>query len=156
MKLKSLVILVFFFTISCTVTEKPEFVKVKNIKIINANAKEITLQTDLLFLNKNSVGGNLQAKNIKVFVDSMQVAMMQSTLFNVPKKSEFTIPLKTTLPYDKVFKDNQQNLLGNIMNMIMRKKILVQFSGDVRYQVGNFHYDYPVSYSENISIQIND
>lgn len=154
MKLKGLLVLSLFFVLSCTVTEKPEFINVNSVKIISANVKEIILQTDLQFLNKNSVGGKLQAKNIKIYVDSMEVGTMQTTMFDVPKKNEFTIPLKTTLSYNKVFNDKNQNVLGSIMNMVMRKKILVQFKGDIRYKLGAFHYDYPLDYTENIAIQI--
>lgn len=154
MKLKGLLVLSLFFVLSCTVTEKPEFINVNSVKIISANVKEIILQTDLQFLNKNSVGGKLQAKNIKIYVDSLEVGTMQTTMFDVPKKNEFTIPLKTTLSYNKVFNDKNQNVLGSIMNMVMRKKILVQFKGDIRYKLGAFHYDYPLDYTENIAIQI--
>lgn len=154
MKLKSLIVLSFFLLLSCTVTEKPEFIKVAEIKIISASTKEITLQANLQFLNKNSVGGDLQAKNILVYIDSLEVATIESDLFKVPKKNKFIVPLVTTIPYDKVFKDKKQNLLGNIMNMIMSEKIVVKIKGDIRYKLGGFHYDYPLEYTENVAIKI--
>lgn len=154
MKLKCLFVLSFFFALSCTVTEKPEFIKVKDVKIISANTKEIIIQTDLLFYNKNNVGGNIETKNINVLLDSIKVATMKTSLFKIPKESEFVVPLTTNIPYDKIFNDNKKNILGNLLNILTSKKMKVQFKGDVSYKLGAFNYDYPLDYSEEISFKI--
>lgn len=152
MKLRSLIVVSLFFVLSCKVTEKPEFINIDGLKVTHSTAKEIKIQADAYFLNKNSVGGKLQINTVKVFVDSMFVATIDSKVFDVPKKETFTIPLTIKLSYDKVFKNNKKNLLGNILNMLLRKNILVQFKGDIRYKLGSFHYDYDLDYTENLSI----
>ena len=142
-----------FTLLSCKVTEKPEFIEVNSIDIVDASLENFTIQANLQFKNKNSVGGSLQARNIHIFVDSLDVATITSELFEVPKKSEFEIPLTATIPFSKVYEDNKQSLLENVMNIISTKEINVNYKGEVRYKLGAFHYDYPVDYTQNIKIK---
>ena len=149
-----LVLLILGLTIlSCKVTEKPEFIEIKSMDIVDTSLENFTIQANVVFKNKNQIGGTLQANDIHIFVDSMDVATVQSELFKVPKESEFTIPLKATIPFEKVFADNKKNLLDKILNVIANKKINMSFKGKVRYKLGAFHYDYPVDYQQEISLR---
>jgi hypothetical protein len=150
---KVFIISILFFVLSCKVTEKPELKKIESIKVIQANNKGIKVKADLLFLNKNSVGGTLQAKDVKVLIDSIAVANIETPPFNVPKKEAFTMPITVTIPYEKVFTDNKQNLLAGIMNMISNKKIQLSYVGEIRYQIGSFYYDYPLNYKQEVLIK---
>ncbi len=147
-----LFIFLLFLSFGCTLSKKPEFIKVKNIKIVSVNYNKIEIKTDVLFKNKNNVGGTLQAKNIRVFVDSIDVAIVKTEVFKVPKKSEFVLPLIVEIPYKKIYKDSKQNLLTNIMNIVKRKKILIQYKGRIRYSLGKIHYDYPLDYTQKVAI----
>ncbi len=138
---------------SCSVTEKPEFIKVNSIDITDTSLKNFTVQAKLQFKNKNSVGGTLQAKDIHIFMDSIDLATVTSAPFKVPKKSEFEIPLEAVIPFSKVFNDHKQNLLNNIMNVISSKKINLKYKGIVQYKLGVFHYDYPVNYTQEVSLK---
>ena len=139
--------------ISCKVNEKPEFIQVNSLKVIDATPSNFTIQADLKFENKNSVGGTLQAKDIHVFIDSIDVALINSKEFDVPKKSEFVIPLEATIPFSKVYKDNKQSILDNIMHIISTKKIVANYNGEIRYKLGAFHYDYPLDYKQELVIK---
>lgn len=152
MKLKFVLIIQLIFFVSCTVTEKPEFVKLDSIKVKHSSTKTITVVTNAHFLNKNSVGGKLQLNTIDVFVDSIAVAKINSEIFEVPKKEKFTIPLTVKIPYDKVFKKNKNNILDNVLNMLTRKEILIQYKGTIRYKLGKFSYDYPLDYSNKVKL----
>lgn len=152
MKLKFVLIIQLIFFVSCTVTEKPEFVKLDAIKIKHSSTKTITIVTSAHFFNKNSVGGKLQLNAINVFIDSIAVAKVNSEVFEVPKKEKFTIPLTVEIPYDKVFKKNKNSILNNVLNVLTRKKILIQYKGDIRYKLGKFSYDYPLDYSNKVKL----
>jgi len=153
MRLYKMLILILLIFGSCTVSEKPEFIKVNSVKIKETTVKNFTLEAKLLFFNKNDIGGTLQAHNVHIFVDSLDVAVLQSELFKVPKKEEFEVPLQVTIPYKKVFDTNKQDLLENIMNMILRKKVLVQYKGEITYKLGVFEYNYPLDYQQEVTIQ---
>lgn len=153
MKLFIFTFVISFILCSCTVTEKPEFMHVKSLQVVETSLENFTLEATLVFLNKNDVGGTLQAKDFHVFVDSINVATIQSTPFDVPKREKFEIPLRTTIPFKKVFNDNKQNWIGNVLNVISKKSIAVVCKGDVRYKLGSFHYDYPIEYEQSISLK---
>lgn len=138
---------------SCKVTAKPEFIKVNSLDIVEMSTKSIIIQANLKFKNKNSVGGTLQANDIHVFVDQVDVATINSTEFKVPRKQEFIIPLKVTIQYDKIYKDGKQNILNNILNVIAAKKIDVSYKGIVRYKLSNFQYDYKIDHIQEINIK---
>lgn len=138
--------------LSCTVTEKPEFVKVNSIEIIDSSVDSFTLLAKLQFENKNSVGGTLQAKNIHIFIDSLDVASINSKPFNVPKKSKFELPLEVKIPFSKIYNNNKKYILSNILNTIISKKVNINYVGDIRYKLGNFHYDYPINYNHELEL----
>ena len=118
MKNITLLVILSLIMFGCTVTEKPEFIKVNSVEVIDASFNNFTLLTKLQFENKNSVGGTLQAKNIHVFVDSIDVATISSEPFNVPSKKEFELPLQVKIPFSKVYADNKKSILENILNAV--------------------------------------
>lgn len=139
--------------LSCKVTEKPELIKIDSVKVLEANNKGIKVAADALFLNKNHVGGTLEGRNIEVLIDSVAVATIETTPFNVPRQDQFTMPIIVTIPYDKVFKQNGQNLFSSLLNAISKKKIAISYVGDIRYSLGGFHYDYPLNYKQDLVIK---
>ena len=146
-------IIISMLLLSCKVNEKPKFIGVNSLEIVEATIKTFTIKTNLKFENKNSLGGTLQAKNIHVFIDSIDVATVNSEIFNVPKKSEFDIPLLVNIPFDKVYNNDKQSLLEGIMNIVSNKKIKLSYSGLISYKLGAFHYNYPLNYKQEISLK---
>jgi len=153
--MKKLVLLfsVSLLLIACKVNEKPEFIGVNSLKIKNIDTKEFTVLTNLQFENKNDVGGTLQAKEIHVFVDNIDVATIETKVFDVPKKEAFDIPILVKIPFDKIFNDNKQSLLENIMNIVSNKKIEISYKGIISYKMGVFNYDYPLDYKQDVTIK---
>ncbi len=146
-------IVISLLLIGCTVTEKPEFVTVRSLDVVNTSLENFTVEANIIFLNKNGVGGTLEAKDFHVLMDSIDIATVTSKPFHVPKKEKFELPLRAVIPFEKVFKDTKQNLLNAIMHVISKKKITLTYKGDIRYKLGVFHYDYPVAYKQEILLQ---
>ncbi len=136
--------------ISCSVKEKPQFLRVENIKILESTSKTITLTADALFMNPNDIGGKLKTDEIKVFVNDIEMATVSTESFKVPAKKEFSIPLRANVPTDSLFSDKSlSNLLGSIFN----KKIKVQYKGDIKYKVLGFSYTYAIDKTEDVKIK---
>lgn len=143
----STILLTFF---NCSVNEKPEFVGVENIKILESTPEYIILTADALFVNPNSVGGELQTDNIKVFVNGSETALVTSEKFQVPANKEFSIPLKANVPIDSVFGDaNLSGLIGSLLT----KKMKVQYKGAINYTVLGYTATYAIDKTEDIKIQ---
>lgn len=152
--MKKIILFLFIsiFTQSCKVNETPEFIKVSNIDVANYTAKEITLTSDLVFHNPNYLGGVLQAKDITVFANNIDMGNINSPDFKVPAQEEFIVPIEFKFSYDKVFED-QENLLINVLNTLTSKKIEVKYQGTITYKLNIFSYDYPLDYSQEINLK---
>lgn len=136
--------------ISCSVKEKPEFLHVKNIKVLESNGKNITLTADALFMNPNDIGGELKTDGIKVIVNGNEMASVSTESFKVPAKKEFSIPLKAIVPADSLLSDkNLSGLLGSLFS----QKIKVQYKGVIKYKVFGFSHSYDVDKTEDVKIK---
>ena len=144
----STILLTFF---SCSVTEKPEFINIKNIKVLESNSKFITITADAIFINPNDIGGELKTDAIKVFVNDTEMASISTKNFEVPAKKEFSIPLQANIPTDSLFSNKS---LGNLIGSLFSKKIKVQYKGDIKYKVFGFSHSYEVDQTEDIKIKL--
>ncbi len=153
MRIVLLLLILSFSLGSCSLTEKPIFIEVKSINLIDTSLQNFTVQARVLFHNPNAIGGTLQAKDIHVFIDNLDVATIESELFTIPKKEAFILPLTAIIPFKKVFKKKQQDILTSILKILSTKKIEVNYKGKIRYKLGGFHYDYPLDYKQTISLK---
>ncbi|WP_370476713.1 hypothetical protein [Tamlana flava] len=150
--MKNLIILLTISVafISCTVTEKPQFVGVENIKVEESSSKFITITADALFINPNNIGGELQTDEIKVFINDNEMATVSAETFEVPAKKEFSIPLKTNVLTDSIFSNKS---IGGLVGSLFSKKVKVQYIGDINYKVLGFSHAYTVDVTEDVKIK---
>ena len=140
------------FTISCSVNETPEFVKISNVLVKDYSSETITITSDLVFHNHNSIGGVLQVNQVKVWVNTIDLGNVNSDDFQVPSKKEFTVPIVFEIPYNRIFKD-KENIVLNVLTALQTKTIEVSYKGNITYKLGAFTYDYPMDYTEIIDLK---
>lgn len=138
---------------SCSVSEKPVFIKVDKIKLISAASDTIRLKAEAFFQNPNDVGGKISTDEIKVIVNGAEVAQVSSDEFKVPARNEFTIPLKVVIPTKRVFENNKNGILGGLLNSVLNKSIKIQFKGDLKYKVFGFSKIYPIDTTQELKIK---
>lgn len=151
--LKRIVFISLFFTLlfNCTVTEKPEFVRLENIKVINSTIKSTTLKADALFINPNDVGGVLKTDNLKVYINDTQVATVASDEFSVPSKKNFTIPLIVAVSTDSIV---NKKSLGGLLGSLISQKLKVQYKGEIKYKVLGYSSTYTIDETQNVKIKL--
>lgn len=137
--------------ISCSVKEKPEFLRVDNIKVLESTSKYLVLTADAFFLNPNDIGGDLKSDGIKVFVNDNEMATVSSESFKVPANKEFSIPLKASIPADSIFSNKN---IGGLIGSLFSKKLKVQYKGNIKYKALGFTYTYEVDKTENVKIKL--
>ena len=151
--MKKIIILstILITLISCSVKEKPEFLRVDNIKVLESNSKYLVLTADAFFLNPNDIGGDLKSDGIKVFVNDNEMATVSSKSFKVPANKEFSIPLKASIPADSIFSNKN---IGGLIGSLFSKNLKVQYKGDIKYKALGFTYTYEVDKTENVKIKL--
>jgi hypothetical protein len=136
---------------SCTVKEKPEFLRVENIKVLDADGRTVKMKADALFRNPNDIGGKLLTDGIKVFVNGVEMATISSEEFEVPAKEEFSIPLVVNIPTDSIFSDKS---IGGLLGSLLTQKMKVQYKGAINYKVFGFSHSYTIDQVENVKIKL--
>lgn len=150
--MKRLIILstICILAFNCSVSEKPQFIGVENIKVLESTSKHITFTADALFINPNDIGGKLKTDEIKVFVNDNEMATVSTESFEVPAKKEFSIPLKTNVPTDSLFSNKS---LGGLLGSLFSKKVKVQYKGDIKYTILGFSHTYSIDKTEDVKIK---
>lgn len=152
--MKKLVIIpLILLIVSCSVKEKPTFVNVENINVKEATLETITLTADASFLNPNITSGTLECKGIEVYVNDVLMTNVTTEAFDVPAYDEFKIPLTVVIPTKKVLEENQNGVIGGILNSLLKKKVKVQYKGVITYKALGFSYDYPVDKTQDVKIK---
>ncbi|MBD0832619.1 LEA type 2 family protein [Aestuariibaculum sediminum] len=150
--MKRLIILstILMTFLSCSVKEKPEFLRVENIHVTDSNSKRITITADALFLNPNIIGGQLETEAIKIYVNDNEMGQVSAERFDVPAEKEFTIPIHAEIPTDSLFSDKS---LSGLLGSLFSRKIKVQYKGDITYKIFGFSYSYNLDKTDEIKIK---
>ncbi|SFZ92178.1 Late embryogenesis abundant protein [Flaviramulus basaltis] len=149
--MKRLIILstICMLLFGCSVNEKPQFIGLENIKVLESTPKYVTITADALFINPNDIGGSLKTDEIKVFVNDNEMATVSAENFKIPAKNKFSMPLKTKVPTDSLFSNkNLSGLLGSLFS----KKVKAQYKGIIEYSTFGFSYSYNIDKTEDVKI----
>jgi hypothetical protein len=142
---------IFFLFFNCTVTETPQYIGVKNIKVLDANSKTITINADAHFNNPNDVGGKLKAEDLKVYVNNSEVATLTSKSFKVPSKENFKIPLTVKIATENII---DKKSLNGLLSSLILQRIEVQYKGVINYTILGYSSTYNVDKTEKIKIKL--
>jgi len=140
--------------VSCSVSEKPQFINVENVHVVRADMDSVILTADANFHNPNDISGTLASDDLMVLINDIEMAKVTSIPFKVPANKDFTIPLTVSMETKKVLEEQGGSLLGGILNTIMQKKLKVQYKGNIKYKVLGFSHSYPVDKTEEIKIKL--
>lgn len=142
-------ILLSFF--SCSINEKPEFININDVKVLESNSKFITITANAFFINPNVISGELKTDSVKIFINDNEIATISTDSFEVPAKKEFSIPLTAKVPIESLY--SKENL-GSLIGSLFSKKVKIQYKGDIKYKVFGFSHAYHVDETEIIKIKL--
>jgi len=150
---KRILLFSLFFTLlfNCTVSEKPEFIGLESMKVIDSNIQSITLSADALFLNKNDVGGTLRTDDLKVYINDTEVATIISDEFDVPKKQNFNVPLTVAVATDNII---DKKSLGGLLGSLISNRLKVQYKGNIKYKVLGYSFTYTIDETQELKIKL--
>lgn len=143
----------FLLIYSCSVKKAPIFIKVDDVKLISYSLDTIRLEASAYFENPNDVGGKISTDEIKVIVNEVEVAQVYSDEFKVPARNSFSIPLKVVVPTKRIFNNKKNDVLGGLINSIIKNKVKVQFKGNLKYAVFGLKKEFLVNKTEELKIK---
>ncbi len=152
MHIRILFILLFCTLLfNCSIREKPEFIGIENIKVINASAQSVALSADAFFLNNNDVGGVLKTDGLKVYINDTEVATVVTDKFEVPSRKKFKIPINVVVATDRILNNNS---LGGLLGSLISQRFKVQYKGDIKYKVFGYSSIYSIDQTQELKIKL--
>ncbi len=151
---KLTILLLIMLTTSCSVKEKPIFIKVDDIKLVESNSRNLTLTANALFNNPNDIGGLLNTEGVNVYVNDILMGFVSAEEFKVPANENFKVPLQIDIDPKKLFDKNLNGFLGGLLNSVMNQSLTVKYEGVINFKTFGFTYKYPISKTEAIKIKL--
>ena len=145
----SFIFLLFAITIlfaACESPQQPVFKSLENVKFQSfslADGGSVTLVGNALFHNPNSIGADVTAVDLDVYINGKMVTnVTQKVSASVNGNSDFKLPLNFKVPLQDVIKDFQFSI-----NDIFKKKLIeYQLDGHIKAGMGGVQVKVPVKY----------
>lgn len=135
--------------------KSPSFINLDNVKIVTANASRVVLQGDAIFNNPNAIAGKLTKTDIHIKINDVDIAdIEQTTLIDVPKNSNFTVPVNFSFNPEKLVLDNE-GFLQNAIKSFLSNELTIEYAGYVTIEVLGIGFDVPIDYTEKVSLGLN-
>lgn len=130
--------LVAFMT-SCRSPKDLEFRGFTNLSVENIGFTGAILHVDVLYYNPNNFGLELNRTDLDIFIDSTFLGHSSQDLqVRVPRRQEFSIPLKVDL--------DMRNLLKNGIMGFLNKEVSIRVIGKVRVGKAGVYKTFDMNY----------
>ena len=142
----------FFFTglailSSCHAPKDLVFKEFNSLSVDQLSFSGAALKVNLIYYNPNNFSLQLNRTDLDVYVDSTYLGhSAQDIQVAVPKRADFTIPLKVDL--------DVKNLLKNGITSLFNKNVSVRVLGTVKLGKAGVYKTFPVDYTsiQNFSL----
>lgn len=135
----SICLLISVFMTSCREPKDLEFRSFDNLSVENIGFTGANLNVDVNFYNPNNFSLELKRTDLDIFVDSTFLGhSTQDLQVKVPKRQEFTVPLKVEL--------DMKNLLKNGLSSFINKQVLITVTGKVKVGKAGVFKNFDVNY----------
>lgn len=133
---------------SCGKVEEPEFRKLNNFGIRKLGLQESTIGFNAVYYNPNNFGVSVKEAALDVYIDSTYIGkFIQPQEVTVDNKAEFSIPLETTISFQKAMNLGLENKVG--------KDVLVRADGSVRIGKAGVYITKDIDYKGRHRLDLN-
>jgi LEA14-like dessication related protein len=131
---------ILFFLNSCQGIKDLEFKEYKNFKLEKAGFSKSTITVDLVYYNPNTFGLELKNTDLDIFInDNLLGHSVQDVQVHIPKKQQFTLPLKIDV--------DMKNILKNSLTTLLSKEVTIKATGKIKVGKANIYKTLPFEYS---------
>ena len=134
-----LLLLLSILSSACSTPKALEYRTFKNFTIEKLGFSSTAVKLDLIYFNPNNYGVELKTTDVDIFVnDSYLGHSSQEYQISIPKKEEFSIPLKIDV--------DMRNILKNGLNTFLRNEVAVKITGSIKVGKANVFIIFPILY----------
>ncbi len=140
-------LLVIILFISCGKIEEPHFRRIGNFRVNQLGIQGTTVGFDVTFYNPNNFGVNVKEAECDIYIDSVYAGKFtQAQGIDVPKQSEFSLPLIGNIPL--------QTALKLDISKLVNRDILFRADGSVKLGKAGVYITRPFNYKGSHKIQM--
>jgi LEA14-like dessication related protein len=141
-RLSSLPLLIFLVSIlmsSCREPKELEYRDFKNLSSEKLGFAASVFSIDLVYYNPNNFGLDLKRTDLDIYIDNNFLGhTSQDFQIHIPKREEFTLPLKISV--------DMKNAYKNAMPALFGKEVVVKITGTVKVGKANIYKSFKVDY----------
>ena len=153
--MKNLLKVLLLFSVlfsACTFTEKPEFLRIENLKANKVSLTNINITSDAVFFNPNDIGYEVVESNIDVFINDKLIGKAkQIETINIDRKGNFSLPLEINYSPQEILKDSK-DLFSSILFNVLTQKIDLTFKGNIKLQKAGIPIEIPLEYKHTLKL----
>jgi LEA14-like dessication related protein len=136
---RGLILALVICLFSCSAPKPLEYRNCKNLVIGKISVDSSTLSMDVVYYNPNNYGMKLKRADLDLFIDSSFIGhVAQDYEITIPKKSEFSVPLKLNVDMQNVFK--------NALLVFFSHQADIRASGSIKLGKAFLFFKVPVNY----------
>jgi LEA14-like dessication related protein len=133
------IITVLLVMTSCREPKELEYRDFKNISSEKLGLSSSIFSIDLIYYNPNNFGVDLKRTDLDIYIDNNYLGhTSQDFQIHIPKRAEFTLPLKINVDMKNAYKNALPALFG--------KEILLKVTGSVKVGKANIYKSFNVNY----------
>lgn len=133
------VISLLTFASACQAPKDLEYRDFKNLKAEKLGLTKSNLSVDLIYYNPNNFGIQLKYADLDIYInDNFLGHTTQDYQITIPKRAEFTLPLKVEV--------DTKNTLKNVLMTLLNKEVMVKVTGKAKLGKGNVFKLFDVNY----------
>jgi LEA14-like dessication related protein len=130
---------ILLFLSSCREPKELEYRDFKNLSTENLGFSSSTIKVDLIYYNPNNFGLQLKRTDLDVFINGNLLGhTAQDYQISIPRRGEFTLPLKIDVDMKNAYKNAFPALFG--------KEVMVKITGKVKVGKANVFKSFNVNY----------
>jgi LEA14-like dessication related protein len=134
-----IVLSILLFMSSCREPRELEYRDFKNLSTENLGFSSSTIKVDLVYYNPNNFGLQLKRTDLDVFINGNLLGhTAQDYQISIPRKGEFTLPLKIDV--------DMKNAYRNAFPALFGKEVMVKITGKVKVGKANVFKSFNVNY----------
>jgi LEA14-like dessication related protein len=134
-----IVLSILLFMPSCRAPKELEYRDFKNLSTENLGFSSSTIKVDLIYYNPNNFGLQLKRTDLDVYINGNLLGhTAQDYQISIPRRGEFTLPLKIDVDMKNAYKNAFPALFG--------KEVMVKITGKVKVGKANVFKSFNVNY----------
>ena len=132
-------VLLSILPIACSTPKALEYRTFNNFSIEKLGFSSTAVNMDLIYFNPNNYGLELKTTDVDIFINDAYLGhTAQEYQISIPRKEEFSIPLKINV--------DMRNLLKNGLNTFLRNEVTIKITGSIKVGKANVFMSFPVIY----------